>query len=76
MAAGRIRIKGGGGYRGTSLIRDSAPLGLYSRTMPRALWWPQGIGLFLMCEVTLYRIVSVELALRKGCERGTEVPRS
>ena len=25
-------------YRGTSLIRNSAPLGPYSRTMPRALW--------------------------------------
>ena len=27
-----------GAYRGTSLIRNSAPLGLYSRIMPRALW--------------------------------------
>ena len=26
-------------YRGTSLIRNSAPLGPYSRNMPRALWW-------------------------------------
>jgi len=26
-------------YRGTSLIRNNAPLGPYSRTMPRALWW-------------------------------------
>ena len=26
-------------YRGTSLIRNSACLGPYSRTMPRALWW-------------------------------------
>ena len=26
-------------YRGTSLIRNSDPLGPYSRTMPRALWW-------------------------------------
>ena len=26
-------------YRGTSLIRSSAPLGPYSRNMPRALWW-------------------------------------
>ena len=25
-------------YRGTSLIRNRAPLGPYSRTMPRALW--------------------------------------
>ena len=30
------------GYRGTSLIRNSAPVGPYSRTMPRALWWFQG----------------------------------
>ena len=27
------------GYRGTSLIRNSAPLGPYSRTLPRALRW-------------------------------------
>ena len=26
-------------YRGTSLIRNSALLGPYSKTMPRALWW-------------------------------------
>ena len=26
-------------YRGTSLIRNNALLGPYSRTMPRALWW-------------------------------------
>ena len=26
-------------YRGTSPIRNSAPLGPYSRNMPRALWW-------------------------------------
>ena len=26
-------------YRGTSLIRNSAPLGTYSRAMPRALQW-------------------------------------
>ena len=25
-------------YRGTSLTRDSSPLGRYSRTLPRALW--------------------------------------
>ena len=27
------------GNRGTSLTRNSAPLGLYGRTMPRALGW-------------------------------------
>jgi len=26
-------------YRGTSLIRNCPPIGPYSRTMPRALWW-------------------------------------
>ena len=26
------------GYRGTSLIRNSAPLGSCSRNMPRAIW--------------------------------------
>ena len=26
-------------YRGTLLIRKRLPLGPYSRTMPRALWW-------------------------------------
>jgi len=26
-------------YRGTSHIRNSASLGPYNRTMPRALWW-------------------------------------
>ena len=34
-------------YRGTSLIRNSPSLGPYSRTMPRALWWSLGGGLFL-----------------------------
>ena len=35
----RVRgVKGRGGYRGASLIRNRAPLGPYSRTMPRALW--------------------------------------
>ena len=27
-------------YRGTSLMRNSAPLGPFSRTMPRTLWTP------------------------------------
>jgi len=40
-------------YRGTSLIRNSAPLGPYIRTMPRALWWSKGAGLFLISEVPL-----------------------
>ena len=33
-------------YRGTSFIRNTPPVGLYSRVMPRALWWLQGGGAF------------------------------
>ena len=40
-------------YRATSPIRNSAPLGPYSRTMQRALWKPLDGGLFLMSEVPL-----------------------
>ena len=43
-----------GNYTRTSLIRNSAPLGPYSRTMPRALWDALGGGLFLMSEVLRY----------------------
>jgi len=39
--------------RGTSLMRNKPLLGPYSRTMCRAIWWPEGGGLFLMSEVTL-----------------------
>jgi hypothetical protein len=42
-------------YRDTSLIRNTRPVGPYSRLMPMALWWSQGRGLFLMSEVPLYR---------------------
>ena len=34
-------------YRGTSLIRNSAPLGPYRRTMRRVLGWSYGDGAFL-----------------------------
>ena len=40
-------------YRGTSPLRNRAPLEPYRRTMPRALWWSQR-GRFLMKKVTLY----------------------
>ena len=33
--------------RGTSLLRNSAPLGPFSRTMPKAIWLPWGGGCFL-----------------------------
>jgi hypothetical protein len=52
-------------YRGTSLIKNSAPVGPHSRTMPRALWRSYGGGLFLMSEVTLHRFSVWEL-LRVG----------
>jgi len=54
-SSARVRRKGAirRPYRGTSLIRNSAPLGTFSRNMPRALWWPLGGGLFLMSEVPL-----------------------
>ena len=45
---------GGAARTRERLIRNSAPLGPYSRTMPRALWSPWGGGLFLMSEVPLY----------------------
>ena len=37
----------------SSPVRNSAPLGPYSRTVPRALWKPYGGELFLMSEVPL-----------------------
>ena len=40
-------------YRATSLIRNSAPLGPYSRTMPRALRWSYRGVPFLVSEVPL-----------------------
>ena len=43
----------GWSYRGTSLIRNRRPPGPYSRTVPRALRWSLGGGLFLMREVPL-----------------------
>ena len=39
---------------GTSLVRNRATLGTYSRTMPKALWWSSEGVLFLMSEVPLY----------------------
>ena len=36
----------GEAYRGASLIRERAPLGPFSRTMPRAIWWSYGGGGF------------------------------
>ena len=41
-------------YRDTSLLRNHPTLGTYIGPTPRALWWIQGGGLFLMNEVPLY----------------------
>ena len=59
-----------GQYRGTSHIRNSAPLGSYCRTMPRALWWSSGGGLFLMSEEVLYMrlLERVERKWHEGLE--------
>ena len=48
-----FRVQGCGVDRGTSLNKNSAPPGPYSRNMPRAPWWSQRGGLFLMSEVPL-----------------------
>ena len=32
------------GYRGTSLVRNRHPVGSYSSSVPRALWWSYGGG--------------------------------
>ena len=39
-ASSDSKVERRGGYRGTWLIRKSAPLGPYTRTMSTALWWP------------------------------------
>ena len=44
-------------YRGTSLIRNSTPLGPYGRPIPGALYRSQGVWRFLMSEVPLYLVI-------------------
>ena len=44
--------------RGTSRIRNSPLLGPFSRTMSRAIWRPQGGGVFLMSEAPQYMLYS------------------
>ena len=41
-------------HRGISLIRKRAPIGLFSRIMPRAICWSWGGWMFPMSEVHLY----------------------
>ena len=48
-------------YRGTSLTSNSAPLGPYSRTMPRDIWWPHVLPLYQIgCSET-------SVVLAPGC---------
>jgi len=54
------------GYRGTSLIRNTPILGLYSRIKPRVLWWSQGRGWFLMSEAPLCEEVSLPKPSHQG----------
>jgi hypothetical protein len=44
----------GRGVQGYLAHKNRAPLGPYSRIMPRALWWPNVGGLFFVSEVTLW----------------------
>ena len=69
--------------RGTSLIRNNPLLTPYSRTLPRAIWWPWGGGVFLMGEVPLYARSQVETRFRglgvggfrvQGRQTSAEVP--
>ena len=58
--------------RGTSLIRNSTPLGPCSRTMPRALWWPWWWGLFHMSEVPLHSPTRTTVLLEEHCPEALE----
>ena len=58
-------------YRGTSLMRNTPPAGLYSSPMPSDLRWSQGGGLFLMSEVPLHHSQqSLPLPCPAGQNRG------
>ena len=37
--------------------KKQRPLSPYSRTMPKALWWSQGEGLFPMSELPLHKSI-------------------
>ena len=59
-------------YRGNSLIRNRAPLGPYSRFLPRAVWWSNVGGMFLMSEVPLNstpHIANSRIAGQPACDR-------
>ena len=48
----------------TSIIRNSTLLRPYRRTIPTALRWPKGEGLFLMSEGPLYLGACLVLSVR------------
>ena len=54
--------------------RNSAPLGPYSRTMPRALRWSWGGGQFLMSEAPLYTGRAQHHAASRLCHAGALDP--
>ena len=56
-------------YRGASLIRNSAPIGPFSRAMPRALRWSWGGWAFLMSEVPLDQPPETLLTIAGGAYR-------
>jgi hypothetical protein len=58
-------------YSVTSLMRKRLPPGPYSRHMPRALWWSQGGGRFLMSEVPLYTTQDQAESNRKSQSPGS-----
>jgi hypothetical protein len=67
----RRRAQAVGQYRATSLIGNSAPLGPFSRTIPRALRGPRGGALVFISEVP------IAMPKRRSCRRpfqGTEDP--
>ena len=63
--------------RGTSLMRNSLPLGPYSRTLSRALWGPLGRVQFLVSEVFLFRCLlqKARVSLRATPITGDELAR-
>jgi len=55
-----------GHYRGTSLIRKRPPVGPCSRTMPRAVWWPQGAPVSHELGTPVHQNKRVVLKARMG----------
>ena len=61
-----VELEGSNPYRGTSLMRNSADLGLCIRAMPSALWWSWGGRLFFMSEVPMFHTVDCEMFIQNG----------